>query len=406
MGMRTPGIAVPVLEPLEKQWHQLSCELVTPLYGGGVEAATVDVKMPIRVSAIRGQLRFWWRLLAKHQWKLGNTQTIQQAEFALWGGMGDDSGRGRASQVFLRVHQPRIHESSKMDYEKHSNKAAYDSIGLSYVMFPETNSEQKHDLWKVETSWIMEFAFSPILQHDQKSVDQVLQTLRWWANFGGLGARTRRGLGAVHVSSCDDFPEICQPLTEQEVSQAGCRLKTRNGASLDALNELRLGVTKLSEFRQKARVGRNEGKAPKPAGRSRWPEPDALRRIQGTHAELHVPEHTAGNIFPRALFGLPIIFHFVGHKEPKDSQLAPTQGERLASPLIIRPFYRGLNPNGQKQWAAAALVLPYAHLKNMQVSLGGPKNYPVWTAQAAEQIKPIHEHKGMDPLDAFLNYFA
>lgn len=401
MGMRKPGITVPVLEPQEKQWHQLSCELVTPLYGGGVEAATVDLKMPIRVSAIRGQLRLWWRLLAKYQWKLGNPKAIQQAEFALWGGMGDDSGQGRASQVFLKVQQPKLTHHDVMNWQE---------ARLPYVLFPasnETNPDISHALLQTEKlTFQLGFAFSAILQHDQKRIDQVLETMRWWANFGGLGARIRRGLGAVHVSSCDDFPKICQPLTEQEVSQAGCRLKMRNGTSLDAVNELRLGVNKLAEFRQKARIGRNEGKAPKPAGRSRWPEPDALRRIQGTHAELHAPEHAAGNIFPRALFGLPIIFHFVGHKEPKDSQLTPVHGDRLASPLIIRPFYRGLNTNGQKQWSAAALLLPYDHLKSMQVNLGGRESYPVWTAQAAEQIRPIHEHQGMDPLDAFLNYFA
>lgn len=39
------------------------CELITPMYGGGVKAGRVDCKMPIRASALRGQLRFWWRLL-------------------------------------------------------------------------------------------------------------------------------------------------------------------------------------------------------------------------------------------------------------------------------------------------------------------------------------------------------
>ena len=41
----------------------VKCELMTPMYGGGVEPGKVDRAMPIRPSAIRGQLRFWWRLL-------------------------------------------------------------------------------------------------------------------------------------------------------------------------------------------------------------------------------------------------------------------------------------------------------------------------------------------------------
>lgn len=60
------------------------------MYGGGVDAATVDLKMPIRVSAIKGQLRFWWRLLAKNKkddtWDFnGNLKNIRDAEFAVMG---------------------------------------------------------------------------------------------------------------------------------------------------------------------------------------------------------------------------------------------------------------------------------------------------------------------------------
>ncbi len=36
-------------------------ELITPLFGGGVEASVVDVENPIRGTAVRGHLRFWWR---------------------------------------------------------------------------------------------------------------------------------------------------------------------------------------------------------------------------------------------------------------------------------------------------------------------------------------------------------
>ena len=35
--------------------------LVTPLFGGGVEPGTPDETLPIRGTAIRGQLQFWWR---------------------------------------------------------------------------------------------------------------------------------------------------------------------------------------------------------------------------------------------------------------------------------------------------------------------------------------------------------
>lgn len=403
MALRNPkeDIKTPNLERLKPlQWHILECELVTPLYGGGVKAATVDLKMPIRASAIRGQLRFWWRLLAKHKWKLGNTKAIQSAEFSLFGGMGDDDG-GRASHVFIKVNQPKVNEHDLMDWQ---------DLNLPYVMFPasnERNSDITHQVLRTEKAkFQVSFAFSNQLQADQKRIQQVLEALRWWANFGGLGARSRKGLGAVHISESLNYPEINLPLTVEEVKAANCTVVFK-GKSPNALTQLQMGIRKLSDFKQKAELGRNKGHPPKPAGRSRWPEPDALRRIHRTHHSNHAPEHQAGNVFPRALFGLPIIFHFVGAGEPKDSQLSPIKGDRLASPLFIRPFYIETDAKGQKQWSSCALVIPYDHIiKEMQVSIGGRESYPVWTEDTAQHIRPIQDYKGQDPLDAFLKYFA
>jgi CRISPR-associated protein Cmr1 len=39
--------------------YQIS--LITPLFGGGVEAGKPDETLPIRGTSIRGQLQFWWR---------------------------------------------------------------------------------------------------------------------------------------------------------------------------------------------------------------------------------------------------------------------------------------------------------------------------------------------------------
>lgn len=412
MGLRVPNqaIQIPKMEDCQPlKWHKLECELVTPLYGGGVKAATIDLKMPIRASAIRGQLRFWWRLLAKHKWKLGNTKAIQNAEFALFGGMGDDDG-GRASQFFIKVNQPKVTHHDLVEYTEYLD-ANPNNKKLSYVLFPAANAEDKqtnpHTLLKTDKlQFQLNFAFSQKLQKDDDLIQKVIETLQWWANFGGLGARSRKGLGAVHVSESLDYPQIATPLSKDEINSANCSVVFK-GKSANPLGQLYSGIQKLSDFRQKAELGRNKGQHPKPAGRSRWPEPDALRRIHRTHHSNHAPEHQAGNVFPRALFGLPIIFHFVGAGEPKDSQLSPIKGDRLASPLFIRPFYIETDAKGQKQWASCALVIPYDHIiKEMQVSIGGRESYPVWTEDTAQHICPIQDYKGQDPLDAFLKYFA
>lgn len=67
MALLIPGFEPPKELPESKgDWQGIRCELVTPLHGGGVVARESDEKLPVRVTAIRGQLRFWWRFLA-HQ---------------------------------------------------------------------------------------------------------------------------------------------------------------------------------------------------------------------------------------------------------------------------------------------------------------------------------------------------
>lgn len=410
MSLRVPNesIEVPSLTAVEPvlKWHTLSCELVTPMYGGGVKSVVVDEQMPIRASSIRGQLRFWWRLLAKNKWQLGSDKEIQKQEFALWGGMGSGDNDGTASQVFLKVFD--VPSSNKI----RQSLIDYDDSSLSqlrYVLFPAYNETdlalQPHRLLKPEISWKLAFAFSPLLAKDNTKKDQVIETLKWWASFGGLGFRSRKGLGSVRVTESSDYAQIAQIPSVEEIAEANCHLRQRNPTS-SALTALQSAIGKLSEFRQAPGVGRNPGQQKNRPGRSRWPEPDALRRIQNTHHEDHAPEHLAGNVFPRAVFGMPILFPFVGRGEPSgDNTVSPAQGERLASPLILRAVYAGEDEKGITQWRPSALVLPYQHILDMKVTVGR-NEYPVWEGDKAEHTRPISENGGQDPMQAFLTYFA
>jgi CRISPR-associated protein Cmr1 len=103
-------------------------------------------------------------------------------------------------------------------------------------------------------------------------------------------------------------------------------------------------IKQLKEFRQR-RVN---------FGRSKWPEPDSIRRILNKAGKYvfgrHVPAHPVQEKFPRAKFGLPIRFEFPvlpGKPDPKDPKTTTLQGislgndkniDRLASPLILRPI--------------------------------------------------------------------
>ncbi|MDR0522557.1 MAG: hypothetical protein LBH00_12005, partial [Planctomycetaceae bacterium] len=93
-------------------------------------------------------------------------------------------------------------------------------------------------------------------------------------------------------------------------------------------------------FRQGEGVGRNQGQQHNRPGRSRWAEAETIRNITNQSAAQHCQQYVQPrqNAFPRAEFGLPIITHFKDTGEPADTEINHPQGDRMGSPLILRPL--------------------------------------------------------------------
>ena len=383
MSTRTPPSALDPATALPENrtaldWQSYDCELVTPMYGGGVIAGEVDEKMPIRASAIRGQLRFWWRLLAKHKYGL-SPEKLRASEFDLWGGLGEKEPK--ASKVWVRVFGMKGLECSSSP--ESWAKAAY-------ALFP---AQAPTRLAQPGLCWQLQIGFTADLDAEKR--EKAIEALRWWASFGGVGARTRRGLGAVKVSDL-------KPVSEEEVEKAGCEPLRLRSPGKDAVNCWQDAVQKLKTFRQGENVGRNPRAqdSKSPAGRSRWPEADAVRRISGQNSDLHQPKHIAGNLFPRAAFGLPIIFHFRGKGEPPKHTLKTVASDRMASPLILKPYL-----SAEGKWHAAALLLPHRHLDQLSLKLNC-QSVTYWDTKQAQNVRPIHDNQRTDTLSAFMEFFV
>lgn len=397
------------------------CTLVTPMYGGGVVAGEVDLAMPIRATAIRGQLREWWRRLNRKE----DDKELFKAEREIWGGLGGDADTLAASKVTVVVLAQAATASNLRNiarFEQRDGKMKGPTFekGLpGYALFPGQGKSERGQVTEQPKQLLTEgysFAFGLRFGRDLASAqrEQIVEALRWWATFGGVGARTRRGCGAVLVK---DSSGKLVAVDQGEIAEQGWMLKLRGlpGTAMEAWDS---AVSTLRVFRQGKGQGRNKGKENRP-GRSLWPEPDAIRRITSSAASQHKqPFCDAGNAFPRAEFGLPIIFHFKDERDgdPADTTLKPLlpgiekPAERMASPLILRPYPASADG---KRWQAAALCMGREHVKAMGLVLEGKSRaFPkamaagTWCVSAShiEKIKPITGRP--HAIEAFLEYFS
>lgn len=390
-------------------WRPYQGQTLTPLYGGGVKAGEVDKELPVRASAIRGQLRFWWRLLQPRM----PAPVLFAEETALWGGIGGEGPT--ASRVRVRVrHTSAVTLAPAFVYEKRLDgtypTAPKVGVGMNaYALFPAQGKrhEANHHLIEQAPGELAKpgITFTLEVACPADRWPEVETALRWWASFGGLGARTRRGLGAVEFA---DLP----PVTAAEVTQAGGRLVLRKARD-NAVGAWQEAVERLRAFRQGEGVGRNPGKEHNRPGRSRWPEPDMIRRLTNRWDGDHAPSHPVRDLYPRAAFGLPIVFHFQSAKDPEQLILEPHDEayDRLASPLVLRPYR-----SGPGKYQPAALLIPgweQALATDLRFK-GTPHQmlttWPGQGAQGAEQARQIpplaQQAPASDPLSAFLAFFV
>lgn len=332
--------------------------VVTPLFGGGFEPGENDASMLIRPTSIRGHLRFWWRAIRGAAF--GSAAEMRKAENAIWG------ATDKASPISVCVQMTRNGNSQPCaEFPANKNFPAFRSNHPGYVLFPFQGKKSQGAITENPRSGTVEIQFTlkVFVRSESVSVDSrrydlavELEAAIWaWVNFGGIGARTRRGCGTlfceqlappnadgiaawfkekldrygiVESSPPKDWPTLPSKLLFQP-------------KPADPLSAWASSISPLREFRQ-GKIGRNEG-----PGRSFWPEPDAIRNITGsTLPEHQTPFPGPLNVaFPRAEFGLPIIFKFKNDREgqdPKQTELLPVvNGEkktRMGSPLILKPL--------------------------------------------------------------------
>jgi CRISPR-associated protein Cmr1 len=368
---------------------ELKLRTVTPVLGGGAITRRSDAFDPIRAPAVRGHLRMWWRALYGPGIPAASggvcSAKLFEREREIWGGLAGD----RASRSTVDVEVDVTSIVSDAD-ERAPNivggtcELTDDGTGVkgdvsidqadAYALFSaraqvrkERNTRRIVQVDAPPAQRILPSVFFTLKLRfrDLAHQAEVLRAARAWVLFGGIGGRTRRGCGSLAFQTPEnwlpgDLTELKSFVGSPEhpaVTSAGWLAGAQCGLGapqVDATVAWTTALGWLKDFRQKkagnSATNRDHAReAGRPAGVSNWPEADKLRHL-GLIADGHTARTAFGGppvepAWPRASFGLPIVFDFKGGVPPrKKAELRWADGpnprdekDRLASPLITKP---------------------------------------------------------------------
>jgi CRISPR-associated protein Cmr1 len=349
--------------------------LITPLFGGGVEPGVADPVTIIRGTTIRGQLRFWWRAtrggvpeeqLRERPWSDDDIRkNMKEREVAIWGAASLPK-QPAVSQVQVEVsiqnNGKAIQAFTVTRNQKGNKRIDADRDVPAYASFP-LQPEYRTAAPGMDTKKVVfDIVFTLTLSYPSACQTDVAAALWAWETFGGVGGRTRRGFGALQLMSVDDTQvDPPKPKEVKQIIEDGLKTHVVAGSNwpqnVPHLNQLVRQIKivprpsdkqqwdeidswfdlikALADFRQERYDSTKSTKHP---GRSKWPEPDAIRRATKRASGDHKQPRSMLDKAPRAIFGLPIVFHFKDDDDPGDTILQGTTFERLGSPLILRPL--------------------------------------------------------------------
>jgi CRISPR-associated protein Cmr1 len=332
---------------------EVKVDLITRLFGGGVKAREIDPISWLRSSAAKSALRAWWR--AGHAHMFGSLDALREREGEIFGSPGrfDDDGHPTGGPGALEVS---VEKATRPPTEVYRGRPGEP---LNVALFPAAGMGQPAAVLGMPrgtTVLLKLVSHSP----DVEIHKEILTAFRLWITLGGAGARTRRGVGALAVSSEKDVLKLGIPSTLKELESflfrhcrpqqvapdldgVFCLARTRQIYVASSFREAEGAQEKLLSALRKARQERR----PTSPHQSNWPESDAIRLKTGTLG--HPPLPGNAERYPRAVLGLPIILHFKDdahpRREPADHQILAAlpagrewqKLERFASPILLRP---------------------------------------------------------------------
>jgi CRISPR-associated protein Cmr1 len=431
--------------------QQRKYRIITPLFGGGAVPQTCDEITVVRGTEIRGHPRFWWG--ATCAGNLADIEAVKKREDLIWGKANKPKELGPKREETVRIElsvqeEPEpvvpftIKTYTNRDGEQKNRLESVSATKIHpYAAFP--IQPTREDLAQIPPPSTKEISkegieFTLTITFPNEYADEVKMALWAWETFGGIGARTRRGFGALQLLEIDgkipadsnippSFRESRQwlvkkleklPAIDHGFPYISPHLRFWMVEASDTMSGWESLIEKLAEFRQGTAGRFHSPNYRNKPGRSYWPEAEAVRDLtKSRRSDLPACGHPKK--FPRAVFGLPIIFHFIREdqhnknnphiskaKDPADATLlSGGGGDRLASPLILKPL--GCQ-NGQV-CGLAVILDGYTIPSSLMLKEQNGKLHRVThqlTAADIHALSSLKLNNKEDVLEAFLDYLV
>ncbi len=372
-------------------------ELVTPAFLEGFSPESPSVRL--RESSLKGVLRFWWRALAYSYYE-GQLARIHNHDMAIFG-----SPRSQSSLLFLPC------TATTPLHVKDDAFPPSRYPGMKYLGYGLGGSRGAKNIPYIAAPW----RFTMTIISRQPFDPLVLDAVKVLGLIGGIGRRTRRGFGSLHIIDIKQNGDtIWQgPRTVADFMQTWRHVLSHVSSNSDALPPYTAFSNKTalylldqrstlcplwddigSRFQNYRRWGPQGRSGTLPAERNFPDDHDLMRQVLNGQKVDHAPR--------RSIFGLPHNYFFRAEKE-KVSVKGSTPGrERRASPLF---FHFGRL--AEDTYVAMAAIFPSQFLggkdaqmtiertgkQSIQVPAAMESSYPVITRFVTGSIATQSDHK-------------
>lgn len=393
--------------------------IVTPMFLGG--AWSQELASTIRPPSVKGALRFWWRAL---QWntclkeKSNNEaealKLLHEREGRLFGTAADEQ-RGQQARVHLRIQSSSLQRSTPTDLNieyslnrvvNNQTQAAWQSylIGLGLCKYDRNVGSFVYTRGAIIqgtfTAFLLIAPSSPAWSGTarEQDIESLTQALSVFGLLGGLGSRTRRGLGSVSLT------EVSYPGSQLNIPKDREEwIIAVNNLLVNAAADEEPPFTAFSKLTT-VKVG--------PLGHSSWDVlGDVGKEMQlyrswgrndggGQHVVNEVPaeqnfcnDHQRGEAIAlgttcqfhprRIIFGLPHAYYFSGGTGQSRMTPGGEKRQRRGSPLFIHVHQC---PNGET--FAVQSLFRARYLPNDEKIAMARKVGDVWSVVESVTVKP------------------